>query len=155
MRNIIIIAAVAGLTLAGCTRIQDRQGYIADEELIAAVSPGVDNKASVEKTLGRPTFTSKWDANTWYYVARSTKQLAFLRPEPTAQDILKVTFDANGNVAAVARDSTLTQIAQIEPVDDTTPVYGRDTGFFEDIFGNIGAVGAGGTGAGGPNGGPN
>lgn len=146
---------IAGLALGGCTRIQDRQGYIADEELVAAVTPGVDNKASVEKTLGRPTFASKWDANTWYYVARSTKQLAFLPTKPTAQDMLKVSFDANGNVAAVTRDATLTQIVQLDPEGDTTPVFGRDSGFFEDVFGNIGAVGAGGAGpgGGGPNGG--
>jgi outer membrane protein assembly factor BamE (lipoprotein component of BamABCDE complex) len=141
--GIVIGIAAAGLALAGCTRIQDRQGYLADEELVAAVSPGVDNRASVEKTLGRPTFVSKWDANTWYYVARATRQLAFLPPRPSAQEVLKIRFDDAGNVVAVDRDNTLAQIATIDPESDTTPVYGRDSGFFEDVFGNIGAVGTG------------
>ena len=143
MSRLIVVAVIAGVALAGCTRIRDRQGYLADEELVAAVTAGVDNKASVEKTLGRPTFVSKWDANTWYYVARTTKQLAFLSAKPTAQDVLKVSFDNAGNVAAVARDTTLAEVADIQPEGDTTPVFGRDSGFFEDIFGNIGAVGAG------------
>lgn len=155
MSRLIAAAVIVGVALGGCTRIVDRQGYLADEELVQAVTAGVDNKASVEKTLGRPTFVSEWNPNEWYYLARSTKQLAFLRPVATAQDMLKVTFDAQGNVAAVTRDNTLTQVADIRPESDTTPVYGRDSGFFEDIFGNIGAVGAGGGGYGPGGGGPN
>jgi outer membrane protein assembly factor BamE (lipoprotein component of BamABCDE complex) len=154
MSNKVITGAVlAGLALAGCTRIVDRQGYVADEELVTAVSVGVDNKASVEKTLGRPTFVSKWDPNTWYYLARTTEQLAFLRAKPIGQEMLKVSYDEAGNVKAVARDSTLTEIVQIDPEKDTTPVYGRDSGFFQDVFGNIGAVGTGTGGGGAPNGG--
>ena len=130
------------VALGACTRITDRQGFLADQELIAAISPGVDNRASVEKTLGRPTFISKWDENSWYYHARTTSQLAFLPSRPTSQDMLKITFDSAGNVAAVNRDQTLDQIVQVIPSGDKTPVYGRDSGFFADIFGNIGAVGA-------------
>lgn len=149
-KKLVVSAILIAVAVAGCTRIQDRQGYITDEELVAAVAPGVDNKQSVEKTLGRPTFAGKWDANTWYYLARSTRQLAFLRPKVSAQDMLRISFDANGNVIDVKRDSTLTQLADIDPSGDKTPVYGRDSGFFEDVFGNIGAVG---TGAGAPGGG--
>lgn len=145
--KLIVGTLAIGLSLGACTRISDRQGFLADQELVAAIAPGVDNRASVEKTLGRPTFVSKWDPNTWYYLARTTSQLAFLPPKPTAQDMLKITFDASGNVAAVNRDQTLEQIVQVMPSGDKTPVYGRDSGFFEDIFGNIGAVGAVGAGA--------
>jgi outer membrane protein assembly factor BamE (lipoprotein component of BamABCDE complex) len=149
MLRLVVVASIAVVALSGCTRIRDRQGYIADEELVAAVTPGVDNKASVEKTLGRPTFASRWNPNVWYYLARDTQQLAFLPQRPTAQTVLKITFDEAGNVKAVDRDNGLTQLADIDPEGDTTPVFGRDSGFFEDVFGNIGAVGAGGSGAGG------
>lgn len=154
-KTIIAGAAIAAFALSACTRIIDRQGYLADEELVAAVAPGIDNRQSVEKTLGRPTFASKWDQNTWYYIARTTNQLAFLPKKPTAQEVLKIRFNDSGTVTDVSRDATLAEIVDVRPVGDKTPVYGRDSGFFQDIFGNIGAVGAGGPAPGPGGGGPN
>jgi hypothetical protein len=34
------------------------------------------------------------------------------------------------------------QVASISPNPDKTPVLGREQGFFDDIFGNIGQVGS-------------
>jgi hypothetical protein len=42
------------------------------------------------------------------------------------------------------------QVARISPEKDKTVTLGRDTGFLEELFGNLGSVGAGGLG-GGPN----
>src|SRR5690606_25139276 len=60
------IVALAGLA-AGCSSIQDHRGYIADQTLVGAIQPGIDNKTSVEGTLGRPTFKSQFGEETWYY----------------------------------------------------------------------------------------
>lgn len=137
-----------GLASTACTRIPNNQGFVADEQLLSSVQPGVDNKQSVEKALGRPTTMGQWDDNTWYYVSRNTDQLAFLRPNPTVQNILIVTFGADGNVTAVSRRG-LEQVANISPEEDKTPTLGRETGIIEDLFGNIGQVG-GIPGGGGP-----
>lgn len=138
----IVGVAVLGLTaLGGCTRVPGHQGFIADQVLIEGIQPGIDNRASVEKTLGRPSFIGQFTPNEWYYVARNTKQLAFQMPKPTDQTILRVRFDAAGNVASVDKRG-VEQIASINPEDDKTPTLGRDRGFFEDLFGNIGQVGA-------------
>ncbi|MGB7406767.1 MAG: outer membrane protein assembly factor BamE [Pacificimonas sp.] len=150
MKSVALLVAV-GLLAGGCTRLRDQQGYGQEEEILTSVAVGVDNRQSVEKTLGRPTFVSQWDPNSWYYVARNIEALAFLRPEPTAQDIMRIRFDATGNVAEVTRDQTLDQIASFDPSGDKTPVYGRDGTLFEEIFGNIGRVSSlPGGGAGGP-----
>jgi outer membrane protein assembly factor BamE (lipoprotein component of BamABCDE complex) len=135
-----IIGAVA-LASGGCSRVVGHQGFIADDQLIAGIQPGIDNRTSVEKTLGRPSFVGQFTTNEWYYVARNTKQLAFATPSPTEQTILKVRFDDAGNVTAVERKG-MEQIASINPNGNKTPTLGRERGFFEDIFGNIGAVGA-------------
>jgi hypothetical protein len=100
---------------------------------------GVDNRDSVAKTLGRPTFVGQFDQNEWFYVSRSTAQLAFNEPRPTAQTVLRVRFDEAGNVASVDR-SGLEKIASISPEGDKTPTLGRERGFFQELFGNIGAV---------------
>lgn len=151
MRRVGFGAALAGLLMGagGCSRIVGHQGYLLDQQLIATVQPGVDNKASVQKTLGLPSFTGQFDQNDWYYVARETRQLAFGKPRPVEQTVLHVRFDEAGNVSSVTR-SGIDQVASINPVDDKTRTLGRKRGFFEDLFGNIGRVGALGGGGGSP-----
>lgn len=151
----IIAIAVLGAALSGCASIKDHRGYFSDPALISGIQPGVDNKLSVEKTLGRPTFTSQFGTPSWYYVAINTAQAPFGRPKTTEQSVLKVNFDAAGNVSKV--DITgADKVVRLNPDGDKTPTLGRNRGFFEDLFGNIGAVGAGGVGGPGPQGpGPN
>lgn len=141
-----VLIAVA--MLPACTRVQNTMGYIVDETLVAEVKPGIDNRESVQKALGRPSIAGAWDDKTWYYVSRNTAQTAFLMPEPTTQSIIAVSFDAKGNVTSVNRRG-LEQVANVDPVNDKTPTLGRETGVLEDLFGNIGRFGSGGT-AGGP-----
>lgn len=131
-----------------CTRLRTHQGYVGDPVLIESIAAGVDNRQSVESSLGRPTFVGQFDKNDWYYFARDSKQLAFSQPKAAAQTVLHVRFDAAGNVIAVNKFGT-EHIAKINPVGDKTPTLGRNTGFFEDLFGGIGTVGAPGTGGGG------
>lgn len=139
-----LTALIAAMALAsGCTRLRSHQGYIGDQTLLNAVQPGVDNKESVQASLGRPTFVGQFDQNDWYYYSRDAKQLAFSQPKADSQYVLKVRFDNAGNVASVTQTGT-ELIARIRPEGDKTPTLGRNTSFFEEIFGNIGAVGAGG-----------
>jgi len=135
---------IAALSLSsGCTRLKSHQGYIGDQTLLSSVQPGVDNKESVQASLGRPTFVGQFDQNDWYYYSRDAKQLAFSQPVAENQYVLKVRFDQAGNVASVSQTGK-ELISKISPEGDKTPTLGRDTSFFEEIFGNIGAVGAGG-----------
>ena len=136
-----IALAGAALLATGCSQVRGHQGYIVDPVLTQAIQPGVDNRQSVEAALGRPTFTSQFDDATWYYISRDTKQFAFNSPSPADQTVLKVSFDAAGNVAAIERTG-LELVANIDPSGKQTPTLGRDRSFFEEIFGNIGAVGA-------------
>jgi outer membrane protein assembly factor BamE (lipoprotein component of BamABCDE complex) len=107
----------------------------------------VDNKDSVQKTLGRPTFTGQFDPNDWYYVSRDTQQLAFRAPKVVDQTVLHVRFDPAGNVTAVNR-SGKELVANIDPYGRQTPTLGRRRSFFDELFGNIGTVGSGMAGAG-------
>ena len=63
-------------------------------------------------------------------------------PKPTANTVLHIRFNEAGTVESVRRTG-LEQVASIEPMDDKTPTLGRDRSFFEELFGNIGAVGTG------------
>lgn len=149
----LILVPLALVALAGCStskQMMNNQGYIADEELASSVQPGVDNRESVAKALGRPTLVSQWTDDTWYYVSRNTKQLAFARPTPQTQRVLIVRFDKDGNVASVERRG-LELAANITPNSDKTPTLGREATLLEDLFGNLGTVGSmPGGGGGGP-----
>jgi outer membrane protein assembly factor BamE (lipoprotein component of BamABCDE complex) len=153
MKRIATLAALttAALLAQGCTQLRGHQGYVGDQTLLSSVQPGVDNKDSVQASLGRPTFTGQFGDSDWYYYARDTKQLAFRNPNPTSQFVLHVKFDGGGNVVS-ATQGGMENIANINPESDKTPTLGRNTSFFEELFGNIGAVGAG---AGAPGGGQN
>ncbi len=152
-RKIWMAAALLGAAFAatGCTSIRETRGYVTDQVLLAAIQPGIDNQRSVEGTLGRPTFTSQYGEPTWYYVSSITGRRPFVRPRIRTHGVLAVKFDEAGNVASVER-SGVDQVVYLQPDRDKTPTLGRERGFLEDLFGNIGRVGA--PGAGAPGGGP-
>ncbi|HKT85359.1 MAG TPA: outer membrane protein assembly factor BamE [Novosphingobium sp.] len=146
---VLALAALAG----GCTSIKDHRGYIVDQALVDSIQTGVDNRLSVEKTLGRPTFVSQFGQKDWYYISQSVKTPPFGRPRTTDETILRVRFDPAGNVAGIDRRG-MERVARISPEGDKTPTLGRERGLLEDLFGNIGAVGAGGMGGSGEPSGP-
>jgi outer membrane protein assembly factor BamE (lipoprotein component of BamABCDE complex) len=136
------LTVTAFAALGGCAGINNHRGAVIDQQLATAIQPGIDNKDSVSKTLGRPTFTSQFDDRDWYYVSRDTKTVAFRSPSVTDQSVLRIRFDAAGNVTHVQRTGR-ELIASVDPVNAQTPTLGRKRSFFDELFGNIGAVGTG------------
>jgi outer membrane protein assembly factor BamE (lipoprotein component of BamABCDE complex) len=136
-------AVFGAALLAGCASmgVKAHKGAVVDPQLASAIQPGVDNKASVEKTLGRPSFTGQFTPNDWYYVSRDTNQFAFRNPRVKQQTVYRVRFDQSGNVIGVDK-SGRELIAAVEPAHRKTPTLGRRRSFFDELFGNIGTVGA-------------
>lgn len=143
IRPALVLLAACGMV--ACAPLRGHQGYIVDADLVNSIQPGVDNRQTVAQVLGRPTLAAQFTDNEWYYVSRDTRNYSFNSPRPVDQTTLRVRFDANGTVTAIDRMG-MEQIASITPSDKKTPTLGRDRGFFEDLFGNIGTVGAPGAG---------
>ncbi len=144
LRSAGMILALSAL-VAGCTSIKDHRGYIVDQTLVDAVQPGVDNRESVEKTLGRPTFESQFGTKDWYYVSQVVETPPLRRARTGSQVVLRIQFDAKGNVVDIQRRG-MEQVARVMPNGDKTPTLGRERSLLEDLFGNIGQVGAAGMG---------
>jgi outer membrane protein assembly factor BamE (lipoprotein component of BamABCDE complex) len=139
-------AAIAAALVSGCAGVLAHKGAVVDPQLASSIQPGVDNKASVEKLLGRPSFTGQFNPNDWYYLSRDTKQIAFRNPRVRQQTVLLVKFDQGGNVVAV-NTTGKEYVAGLDPSNRKTPTLGRQKSFFDELFGNIGTMGV-------PGGGP-
>jgi len=142
----------AAVLLAGCAQIRQHRGVVLDSQLASAIQPGIDNKDSVEKALGRPSFVGQFTPNDWYYVSRDENQIAFRNGRVTKETVLHVRFDPKGNVASLQRTGK-ELVMNIDTTGREPPTLGRQRSFFEELFGNIGSVGAPGLpGQGGDNG---
>lgn len=145
-----VLLGTAVLALGACSSIRESRGFINDPILTRSIQPGIDNLQSVEGTLGRPTFSSQYGEPVWYYISSETGRRPFVRPRIQRHSVLAVRFDGQGNVASVDRTG-IDEVVYLQPDADKTPVLGRERGFLEDLFGNIGQVGGvGPAGAGGP-----
>lgn len=140
------VGLLAASALTGCASIRDHRGYMVDQALLDSVQPGIDNRQSIERTLGRPTFVSEFGRKDWYYISTNTRQAAFTRPRAKEQLVLRISFDDSGNVAQVVRTG-MERVVRLNPEGDKTPTLGKERTFLEDLFGNIGTVGAPGMGS--------
>jgi outer membrane protein assembly factor BamE (lipoprotein component of BamABCDE complex) len=127
---------------SGCQSIKDKRGYLAEDVLLQSVQPGIDNMKSVEASLGRPTFASEYGQPSWYYVSSTTSRRPLSSPKIKEHSVFTVHFDSTGKVLSTEK-SGIERVARLSPDGKKTPTLGRERSFFEDLFGNIGAVGAG------------
>ncbi len=126
-----------GILGSACTPIKNVRGYVPEPNLVQAVRAGVDNKSSVQAMLGSPSVVSTFEDNNWYYISKRTEKVAFFDDRITEQSIMAVHFDDKGYVTAI-NNLGLEDAKQINTVGKKTPTRGRELGFFEQIFGNIG-----------------
>lgn len=135
-----VAVAFLGLSLlSACAGIREHRGFVLDDQLAQSVQVGVDNKESVAKSLGRPTFVGQFSDNDWYYVSQDTRQLAFGTPKVADSIILHVQFDAAGNVVAVNKGDE-SKIAAVSPMAGKTPTLGHKKSLIQELFGNIGSI---------------
>ncbi|RME63669.1 MAG: outer membrane protein assembly factor BamE [Alphaproteobacteria bacterium] len=135
------VAAALVCALPACSRINYQRGYLADPAMMAAVAPGVDNRDSVEKMLGRPSLASEFDDTTWYYVSQKAEQFAFFTPKPVEHKVVAIRFNDKGDVTAIDNFG-LDDIVDITPHSDKTATRGKEITFLQQLFGNVGRFGA-------------
>lgn len=131
----------AVLVLAGCTVPPDQHGNLPDPAALAQIKPGVSDKAAVTRLLGSPSSVAAFDKNTWYYISRKTKTVAFFKPELLDQQVVAINFDNKG----VVRDVVHRNMADREvivPNPNATPAPGRTFSFLEQLIGNFGRFNA-------------
>jgi outer membrane protein assembly factor BamE (lipoprotein component of BamABCDE complex) len=134
--------------LAACAPIRDVRGYVPDEQSVADIKIGQDTKDTVQQKLGTPSSTAAFGDPTWYYISVEQERYAFFTADVTKREILAVQFNEGGKVAEV-RNYGIEDGQVVALVDRETPSRGKELGFLQQIFGNIGGPSAG-TAASGP-----
>ncbi len=132
-----LVFLLLGISLFACSLRIDSHGFIPDEELINVLKPGLDTRNTVARVLGSPSAVSTFEDSTWYYISKRTEQLAFFNEKVLDLQILAIHFDEEGNIDDIKRYA-MEDGRLIDPVTRTTPTSGRELGFLEQLFGNLG-----------------
>ena len=114
------IVLTAALATTACGNSRAVRGYVFDTELADAIQPGVDNRTSVESTLGTPTMAATFDPNTWYYVSTTVRVRPVFWPDAQQHRVLVVAFNDRGVVSAV-NNLDIDDMLEVDAVADRTP----------------------------------
>ena len=134
-----VSAAVVTCALgaAGCESTVNQRGYVAPGNMMKLIRVGVDNKASLQSSLGSPSTLGTFNENTWYYISSRQEDFLFFRPEEVERQIVAVNFGADEKVASV-KTYALADGQDVDFSDRETPARGRELTFLQQIFGNVG-----------------
>ncbi len=127
---------------ASCSPIVENRGYVFDEKLLDQIKVNETISNDVMDILGSPSTTSAIDASTWYYIYSKAETVAFYHPTVTDRRVLAVSFDDDNKVNNL-KYYGLEEGKIISYVDRSTPTRGRELTVLQQLFGNLGRLGAG------------
>lgn len=121
---------------------QVRGNEISQEELNKVV-PGKATQSDVSTILGSPTAKGTFNQNDWYYISEMTKPAVAGTNSVLSQQVVVLNFSDQGvlqNVKYLNQKDAL----NVPIVGRTTPSPGTETGFLQQLLGNIGKFSPGG-----------
>jgi outer membrane protein assembly factor BamE (lipoprotein component of BamABCDE complex) len=139
MRRAVRLTPVMFAALAACAPTYSTHGFTPQLHELEQIEAGVDTRGSVLDKLGQPSATGSFDADNWYYVASRMEKFTFYRPRVVERTVVAVQFDEAGTVADVRRYA-LEDGRIIDLETDTTPTFGRELTFVQQMFGNFGRL---------------
>jgi outer membrane protein assembly factor BamE (lipoprotein component of BamABCDE complex) len=122
---------------AGCSERVATRGSLPPADAVDGLQVGVQTKDQVVQLLGSPSNVGTFSDNTWYYIGGKVEQTAFFKPQPLEQQVLQIKFDDNGVVKEMKKLG-LDDAQQVALSSNETPTAGKELGFFEQLFGNVG-----------------
>ncbi|QIG50911.1 outer membrane protein assembly factor BamE [Nordella sp. HKS 07] len=141
----LLLPAAMALTVAACSSNIAHRGYLAKPGAFGQVREGMP-KSEVEGILGSPSTTASmnFQGDSYYYISSTTEQTAFLNPTEVERQVIAIRFDKNDQVASLGQYG-LEDGKIIDINSRTTPTKGRELTMLQQLFGNIGKPGPGGT----------
>ena len=133
----------AGLALAGCQETIDVRGFVPDDDSLARIQIGLQQKEDVRDLLGTPSTITPFGDETWLYISRRTSSRPFVDTTVLDQQVVAIVFDARGLVADV-RKLDFADGKVVNHVARVTPAPGKELTFLEQLVGNVGRFNRGG-----------
>ncbi|MEM6479491.1 MAG: outer membrane protein assembly factor BamE [Pseudomonadota bacterium] len=127
----------AALALSGCAATYRNHGYAPSDDDLAQIIVGVDTRASVEDTIGRPTTAGVLTQGAYYYLADRRRHFAFFEPEVIDRQLVAVSFDPVGVVSNIERFTL--QDGRVVPLSRrVTDSSVQDASLLRQLMGNLG-----------------
>jgi outer membrane protein assembly factor BamE (lipoprotein component of BamABCDE complex) len=130
-------AALAALTLIGCTPEISTHGYRFDEASLTQLEPGRTTEDGVTQLLGSPSSVATFDPLVWYYISQRSEHKSFYQDQVVDQKVVEITFDDKGVLKDVERRN-LSDARKVALVDRETPTSGNELSMLQQFLGNIG-----------------
>ena len=138
MKLIIITIILTALT--SCINKKLIHGNLPSADLVSIIKLGKDNKESISKILGEPSFKGTLGDNSFYYLGRVNSQIAFLKPDLEQQIILELNFDKKNKLKKIfVYDEKQTINIAMSPKE--TQLTGYKQSLLRQILGNFGMPG--------------
>ncbi len=126
--------------LCSCINKNLVHGNLPEAELVSLLSIGKDNKKSISKILGDPTFEGTLGDNSFYYMGTVNSKLAFLKPKLQEQFIIELKFDKSDTLKKIFIYNK-EQAMEVAMSSLKTESSGRKSSFLQDLLANIGVPG--------------
>lgn len=134
-RTAILVLSVCAVM--ACTPQIRTHGYVPNDDSLASITVGQDNRDSVLQALGSPTSYGVMQEDGWYYISSRVKHETYRAPEEIERQIVAISFDGSGVVSNVERLS-LEDGRVIALNRRITDIPVKGPGFFQQLIGNLG-----------------
>ncbi|MCW3473952.1 outer membrane protein assembly factor BamE [Limobrevibacterium gyesilva] len=142
---LILLAPLAACSLPSFMTFPPQvRGNKVDTEQLKELVPGTSTRADVVALLGSPTAKATFDDSTWIYIGEVTKPVIAGTQEVLDQQVVLVNFSDGGVVQSV-QTRTSADSRPVSVVSRTTPSPGADATILQQLLGNIGRFGPGGS----------
>ena len=128
------------IILSSCISKKIINGNLPDADTISLLKIGQDDKNSVSKILGEPSFKGSLGDNAYYYVGSLKSKIAFLKSNVREQYILELKFSKSNKLKNIYfYDKSLSTDVAMSSLETKTD--GAKQSFFQQILGNFGVPG--------------
>lgn len=132
-----LAAAAMALLAAGCQPTVSTHGHEIDTTQLSQIKPGVTSREEVARLLGSPSTKGTFERESWFYISQRNEAKSFYQDKITAQDVVRIDFDANGLVANVSEHG-LEMAQAVQPDPNKTRTMGNELTLLQQFVGNIG-----------------
>jgi len=125
--------------LVGCAATFSNHGYAPTDNELQSIVVGVDDRAAVEKTIGRPASTGMLKDSGWYYVSTRVRHFSYKEATVIDRQLVAVSFNKRGIVENVER-FTLADGRVVALSRRITKSGIKGISFIRQMLGNVGRV---------------